>query len=215
MGNDRPIRFDYQAWLSGTIMGQRYDVKGLFIDVCVYYWSEGCDLTLEKARNRFPIAGEDLWEALERSNVMKVWKNGKIRIDFLDKQWDQYEKISDAKRRAANVRWKNPVSTAGDYVGTEDKKDRYVRWKKEMLEEIKEGSGYASAWEVIAMKMLKSNREKYHNFEKIMDQFLYNATTDSSARIHEQRRDFESHFRNFIFANNRHHTLDEYVKGKS
>lgn len=210
MSKERLIQFDYQTWLSGTIMGQRYDVKGLFIDVCVYYWSEGCELNFEKAKIRYPLAEDVLWKQLERSGVMKVLKSGKIRIDFLDKQWEYHDRISAAGKRAATTRWAE--SNAGDHVGTEDKKVRYIRWKKQMLEDIKGGEGYASSWEMIAMKSLKSNRDKYHNFEKVMDQFLYNATTDSSARIHERRRDFETHFRNFIFANNRHHALDDFIK---
>jgi hypothetical protein len=57
MAKDLPyFRFTASEWLNDDISLESYSHKGAFIDFCAYYWSQDCDVTLEKLKKKFSNA---------------------------------------------------------------------------------------------------------------------------------------------------------------
>jgi hypothetical protein len=55
MANELPyFRFTVQAWQNGKIGVERYELKGLFMDICGYYWVQDCHMTLPLLEKKFP-----------------------------------------------------------------------------------------------------------------------------------------------------------------
>lgn len=46
------FRFTSAEWLNDDISLESYELKGLFIDICAYYWSQDCILTLAKLEKK-------------------------------------------------------------------------------------------------------------------------------------------------------------------
>ena len=52
MAKDLPyFKFFCSEWNDGDITLESYKIQGLFINVCSYYWSNECDLSLIKLGN--------------------------------------------------------------------------------------------------------------------------------------------------------------------
>ena len=47
------FRFTASEWLNDDISLESYELKGLFADVCSYYWTQDCDCTLDKLKKKF------------------------------------------------------------------------------------------------------------------------------------------------------------------
>jgi len=82
------FRFTASEWLNDDISLESYIHKGIFIDVCAYFWSQDCDVTLVKLKKRFSNA-TNLINDLVKVNIIKHEnKHDKINIDFLVTQYD-------------------------------------------------------------------------------------------------------------------------------
>lgn len=81
------FRFTAFEWLNDDISLESYELKGLFIDVCAYYWFKDCSITTAILAKRF-INETKLLNKLLQINVIKVDKNRNIDILFLNEQYD-------------------------------------------------------------------------------------------------------------------------------
>jgi hypothetical protein len=82
------FRFTAAEWLNDDISLESYELKGLFTDICAYYWTQDCECTLDKLKKKFNNA-KGLLEQLVESNIIKHEnKHDKIKIDFLLTQYD-------------------------------------------------------------------------------------------------------------------------------
>jgi len=100
MAKDLPyFKFFCSEWNDGDIALEDYEVQGLFINLCSYYWSNECNLSFKKAEKKFKDAGEDLWQTLLDSNIIKDVDN-ELVITFLDEQREDRTKTSREKRKA-------------------------------------------------------------------------------------------------------------------
>lgn len=87
MANELPyFRFTVQAWQNGKISIEDYSLKGLFIDVCGYYWVQDCSINLAMLEKRFRDAKDLLYQLIDLEIIKK--KEDYISIDFLDEQFD-------------------------------------------------------------------------------------------------------------------------------
>jgi hypothetical protein len=88
MANELPyFRFTVQAWQNGKVSLEDYNLKGLFIDVCGYYWVQDCSITIAMLEKRFRDAKGMLKELIELE-IIKVDNEGNITIEFLNEQFD-------------------------------------------------------------------------------------------------------------------------------
>ena len=47
------FKFFVSEWNDGDITLESLECQGLFINICSYYWSNECDLTIEKLLKKF------------------------------------------------------------------------------------------------------------------------------------------------------------------
>ena len=93
------FKFYCNEWITGEITALDYDTQGLFVNICSYYWSKNCTITLKSAKKRFKGIREECYDELIESEVIKV-VNENIIINFLDEQLD--ERGHRAKQNAIN-----------------------------------------------------------------------------------------------------------------
>lgn len=108
MAKDLPyFKFFCSEWNDGAIALEDYEVQGLFINLCSYYWSNECKLTFKKAEKKFKDAPEDLWQTLLKEDIIKEVDEYLV-ISFLDEQSverkDKSEKSSMAGKASAEAR---------------------------------------------------------------------------------------------------------------
>lgn len=82
------FRFTASEWLNDDISIESYAHKGAFIDFCAYYWSQDCDVTLEKLKKKFSNATSLLKDLISIGIIKHESKHDKIKIDFLMTQYD-------------------------------------------------------------------------------------------------------------------------------
>ena len=100
MAKDLPyFRFTASEWLNDDISLESYELKGLFIDVCAFYWANDCDLTLEKLKKKCSNATVLLEQLILIGIIKHENKHDKIKIDFLDLQYD----LLSEKRKSRQV----------------------------------------------------------------------------------------------------------------
>jgi len=85
------FRFTASEWLNDDISLEPYELKGLFIDICAYYWFKDCSITLAMLEKRFSNAVKMINELTELK-ILKIDSHNFIIISFLDKQYDLLSK---------------------------------------------------------------------------------------------------------------------------
>ena len=86
MAKDLPyFKFFVSEWNDGDITLETLDAQGLFINICAYYWSNECDVLVEKCIKKFKHYDQSLIKSLFDCGVLKD-DNGKLVINFLDEQ---------------------------------------------------------------------------------------------------------------------------------
>jgi len=125
------FRFTVQEWQNGNISLESYELKGLFIDVCSYYWIQNCSITLAMLNKRFKDA-KNLIEQLIELEIIKVDTEDFIIIHFLNKQLEALsenkQKRSEAGRKGGLKRASNAKAMLKQSLSYKDKdkdKDKY------------------------------------------------------------------------------------------
>lgn len=90
------FRFTAFEWLNDDISLEDFDTKGVFIDVCAYYWFKDCSITKALLEKRFSNCQATLKHLFELG-IIKT-KNGSefIDIKFLN---DQFDQLSESRKR--------------------------------------------------------------------------------------------------------------------
>ena len=89
MASELPyFRFTVQEWQNGKISLENYEVKGLFIDLCGYYWIQDCNITLALLQKKFRNDIIILDELIKNNIIKHEKKTDLIQIEFLNKQFD-------------------------------------------------------------------------------------------------------------------------------
>jgi hypothetical protein len=79
------FKFEPVWWLTGKITARSLKAQGLFINLCAWYWKNGCTLTLADAIERYPDL-DNLFKELEDEEII-VTTSKFVRIKFLDRQY--------------------------------------------------------------------------------------------------------------------------------
>ena len=82
------FRFTVQDWQNGKISLESFDMQGLFISVCGYYWINDCDMTLTILKKKFNSSSNLLDELINLGILKHEKKHDKVQIDFLNIQYD-------------------------------------------------------------------------------------------------------------------------------
>jgi len=102
MAKDLPyFKFFCSEWSDGDITLETYEMQGIFINICSYYWSNECTLELSKLKKRFRNDIE-LIDLLIKNNLLKQI-SGFIKISFLDEQKNEREEQSKIKSKGGKA----------------------------------------------------------------------------------------------------------------
>jgi len=131
------FRFTAHEWLTDDISFEDYTVKGVFIDLCSFYWTRDCSVSVELLNKRFKNAKAEL-EVLFKSGVISIHEFVEnIQIKFLDSQWDllaaEHEKRSKAGkkgglRKSSNAKAK--LKPGSSYKDKDKDKDNIAKKPK-------------------------------------------------------------------------------------
>jgi hypothetical protein len=105
------FRFTSQEWQNGLISLESYHLKGLFIDICSYYWVQNCSITKAMLGKKFSNDKTELNE-LVKLGILKVDKNDNVSIDFLDEQFDALSNLRKKRQLAGKKGGKQKSSNA-------------------------------------------------------------------------------------------------------
>lgn len=78
------FKFFVSEWNDGDITLESFEVQGLFINICSYYWSNEGYIFLSKTKKKFKTLDEN-YNILIENKILKV-ENDLITISFLDEQ---------------------------------------------------------------------------------------------------------------------------------
>jgi uncharacterized phage protein (TIGR02220 family) len=95
------FKFFCSEWSDGDITLESFESQGLFINICSYYWSNSCKITLTKLKKKFK-GFDSLIEELVESGIIKV-ENDNVLINFLNEQLTEREDSSIKKSLAGKA----------------------------------------------------------------------------------------------------------------
>ena len=112
MAKDLPyFKFYCSEWNDGDITLESFEIQGVFINVCSYYWSNECSVSEIKLVKKFKKQKKQV-EILIKEGLIKSEQNT-ISINFLDEQWFEREekskKNSIAGKASAEKRKQNKI----------------------------------------------------------------------------------------------------------
>jgi hypothetical protein len=81
------FRFTASEWLNDDISLESYELKGLFIDICAFYWFKDCSVSIALLHKRFSNA-TDLLHELRELEIIEYYPDESISIKFLNEQYD-------------------------------------------------------------------------------------------------------------------------------
>ena len=96
------FKFFTSEWLNGNITLEDFELQGLFINVCAYYWHRDCEVTYEQLAKKFRTNNlTDLVPEFLKCDE----ETNQVTIDFLDEQFfeftDRKKKLSIAGKKGA------------------------------------------------------------------------------------------------------------------
>ena len=184
MAKDLPyFKFFCSEWNDGDITLEDYEIQGLFINICSYYWSNECEVKMDKLFKKFRHVEVSCIDTLLNSGVMKI--NGEyLCITFLDEQLKERGKLSNQNSINAKKRWedkrKESESNAIASIPQSDNSTENMQYREEerreekRREEKKIEKEFNIFWDVYPTKTAKKNcLAKWHrlndkDIEKIL-----------------------------------------------
>lgn len=96
MSKDLPyFKFNVNRWITGEIHKQSYATKGVFTDICAWYWSKDCDFSYQTCIEKFPKTQVERLVSEEILGINQTESGDKIYIKFLDSQKKERGKVSE------------------------------------------------------------------------------------------------------------------------
>jgi len=83
------FKFYIGDWSNGDITLETFELQGIFINICAYYWSKDCDVTLDNVKKKFRSVADGIDELIN-CNCIKIIGNN-ISISFLNEQMQSKE----------------------------------------------------------------------------------------------------------------------------
>jgi hypothetical protein len=93
------FKFFPSRWLMGDINDEDDKIKGVFITVCALYWSNNCDITMDKLTRK---VHKTKVKGLVNGGYI-IEEEGKIKIPFLDSQKEELNELSNKRSEAGRI----------------------------------------------------------------------------------------------------------------
>lgn len=105
------FKFIPSHYMSGQIQFCAYDVQGLYMNVCCFYWQRECLMTKEELFRKYKEHG--LLQELIDEDIIKI-ESGNVVIEFLIEQFEplrlQHLKLSEGGRKGAKQAHENRLA---------------------------------------------------------------------------------------------------------
>ena len=93
MAKDLPyFKFFSSEWNDGDITLEDYNVQGVFINLCSWYWSKGCNIEFKNVYKRFKTVKKEIDILLSSDLIYNC--DGYLCIQFLDEQLEDRKRLS-------------------------------------------------------------------------------------------------------------------------
>ena len=154
------FRFTCQEWDSGDISLENDSVKGLFVSVCSYYWSQSCLVLYSKLLRKFPKKTKKVSYLVESGLIKR--KGDYVNISFLDLQLAEITQksklLSAAGKKGVEARAKKKEATLKPPLSNKDKdKDKDKENDKDNINKAVEIIEYFNQ---VTGKNFRANSEK-------------------------------------------------------
>jgi hypothetical protein len=213
MGKDLPwFKFIVSEWRDGDIDLETYKVQGVFINLCAYYWSNECKLTLEKAKRKFK-ANKEIGRLIF-IKILKVDNNDFITINFLNEQFDERrsQSLINSKNGAKGGRPSkreikpNALESLTETKGIKKRKEE--KTEEDKREDVKELlSQYFilySTSDTLIEDFCKAQTTKKAFLLKMLE--IFTDELKLKGVINKTWQDYQSHFLNWFKQNKHKHS---------
>lgn len=136
MSKDLPyFRFTPQEWQNGDISLLDISIKGLFIDICSFYWVRDCSITQAMLEQKFANNKTEISQLFSSNIIKKNIENDFIIIEFLNEQFDELTELRKRRQLAGSKggkvssNAKAKLKQCSSYKDKKDKKDNIILWK--------------------------------------------------------------------------------------
>jgi len=132
------FRFTVQEWQNGDISLERFELQGLFISICGFYWLQDCSITLALLQKKFNT--NMIQELIDLGILKHENRHDKIEIVFLNKQYDllsekrKQRQIAGSKGGNAKAKLKQKGSYKDKDKDKDNNKDKIRTDDKNHLE---------------------------------------------------------------------------------
>jgi len=100
------FKFFTGEWLNGDITLLEYDLQGVFINVCAYYWHRECEMDLDKLIRKF--GQNKIIELMNEGLICQLSNSDQVVIKFLDEQFIEFtnrkQKLSEAGKKGQLIK---------------------------------------------------------------------------------------------------------------
>lgn len=128
------FRFTASEWLNDDINLESFETKGIFIDICAYYWFKDCSITKALLLKRFSNCQATIKHLLETGIIKLRTDSDFIDINFLNTQYDLLSESRKRRQDAGSKGGKKKRSNAKAMLkqsGSYKDKDKYNDKDKE------------------------------------------------------------------------------------
>jgi len=160
------FKFEPTEYLTGDITLCSDSAQGVFIQLCCFYWSKSCSISLAIAKQRFNKCLDELNQLLE-FDIIKVDENDYININFLDEQMETFISISSKRaesgRKGAKAKQLPSKSKASANIEEKRREEEIREDKRKVNKSILERKNEFS---------LLANQFKNKYSEKMINDFI-------------------------------------------
>jgi len=171
-------RVTCQEWQNGKISTMSDSCKGVFADICPYYWVKDCDVTFEMLSEKFKTKSKTI-QKLIKSKVIKV-QNGVVSISFLNEQLSELNKnkkfFSDMGKKGQKAK-KSKAPLEPGLFDAESYKEKDKDKEKDNIIQVK----FIEFWKIYPKRNGKKvgKQSALENFKKLpikeLDRVIRNA----------------------------------------
>ena len=163
------FKFEPAEWVIGDISLLDYEIKGLFIDICCFYWMKVGAIDKQMLNKRFANAEQMLNKLFDEKIIKIDAKKEKVCIEFLDVQLAKFMQLSEirsdagkqgGKAKQANAKQMLSKSKANDNI-KEEKRIEEIIYTFDHLKINKE--------DFEKLKLEYTEKQIYEVFEKIQN----------------------------------------------
>lgn len=81
------FRFTVAEWMNGNISYEADNIKGVFADICAFYWFRDCSVTKAMLKKSFSNKEAELKVLFDNKIIKENIEDNLINILFLDEQY--------------------------------------------------------------------------------------------------------------------------------